>query len=112
MKASRGMSGNAVEIRGLEKAFPSFQLGPLDLTVPSGVIYGFVGPNGAGKTTTIDLIFGMGAKDAGSINVLGLNHIADEVAMKRQVGYVGPDLTYMAWRRVGRAIQFVRGFYP
>jgi len=37
------------------------------------------------RPTSIDLIFGMGAKDAGSITVLGLNHIVDEVAMKRQV---------------------------
>jgi ABC-2 type transport system ATP-binding protein len=106
------MHANAIEIRGLEKSFPKFKLGPLNLTVPSGVIYGFVGPNGAGKTTTIDLIFGMGGKDAGSITVLGLNHIADEVAMKRQVGYVSPDLNFIAWGRVGKAIQFVRGFYP
>jgi ABC-2 type transport system ATP-binding protein len=106
------MSANAVEIRGLEKTFPSFQLGPLDLTVPSGAIYGFVGPNGAGKTTTIDLIFGMGAKDAGSIRVLGLDHLRDEVAMKRQVAYVGPDLLFQPWGRVYKVIQFVRGFYP
>jgi threonylcarbamoyladenosine tRNA methylthiotransferase MtaB len=32
------MSGNAIEIRGLEKTFPSFALGPLDLTVPAGAI--------------------------------------------------------------------------
>jgi len=106
------MSGNAVEIRGLEKAFPSFQLGPLDMTVPAGAIYGFVGPNGSGKTTTIDLIFGMGMKDAGSIRVLGLDHLGDEVAVKRQTAYVGPDLFYQPWGRVGGAIQFVRGFYP
>jgi ABC-2 type transport system ATP-binding protein len=106
------MSANAIEIQGLEKSFSKFKLGPVDLTVPQGVIYGFVGPNGAGKTTTIDLIFGMGAKDAGNITVLGLNHIADEVAMKRQVGYVSPDLRFLAWKHVGRAIQFVRGFYP
>ena len=106
------MSANAVEIRGLEKAFPSFQLGPLDLTVPSGAIYGFVGPNGSGKTTTIDLIFGMGKKDAGSITVLGLDHLRDEVAMKRQVAYVSPDLTFHPWGRVHKVIEFVRGFYP
>jgi ABC-2 type transport system ATP-binding protein len=106
------MSANAIEIRGLEKAYPAFALGPLDLTVPRGAIYGFVGPNGAGKTTTIDLIFGMGAKDAGSITVLGLDHVADEVAMKRQVAYVSPDLVFNPWGRVGKAIQFVRGFYP
>jgi ABC-2 type transport system ATP-binding protein len=106
------MSANAVEIRGLEKRFPSFALGPLDLTVPRGAIYGFVGPNGSGKTTTIDLIFGMGAKDAGTITLLGLDHERDEVAMKRQVAYVGPDVLYAPWGRVHKAIQFVRGFYP
>jgi ABC-2 type transport system ATP-binding protein len=106
------MSANAVEIRGLEKAFPPFQLGPLDLTVPCGAIYGFVGPNGSGKTTTIDLIFGIGSKDAGAITVLGLDHLREEVAMKRQVAYVSPDLQFQPWGRVHQVIQFVRGFYP
>jgi ABC-2 type transport system ATP-binding protein len=106
------MPANAVEIRGLEKAFPSFRLGPLDMTVPAGAIYGFVGPNGAGKTTTIDLIFGMGAKDAGSIQIMGLDHARDEVAVKQQTAYVGPDLFYQPWKTVGGAIKFVRGFYP
>ena len=104
---------NALEIRGLTKAFgEGFRLGPLDLTVPSGGIYGFVGPNGAGKTTTIDLIFGMGGKDAGSISVFGLDHLRDEVEMKRQVGYISPELDFRPWGRINRAIDFVRGFYP
>ena len=102
----------AIEIRGLKKSYTGFTLGPIDLTVPEGAIYGLVGPNGAGKTTTIDLLFGMGAKEAGQITVLGLDHLRDEVAMKRQVGYVSPDLTYSPWGKVGRAIQFVKGFYP
>jgi ABC-2 type transport system ATP-binding protein len=106
------MSRHALEIRGLRKSFPRFTLGPIDITVPTGVIYGFVGPNGAGKTTTIDLIFGMGAKTAGSITVFGVDHLRDEVAVKRQVGYVSPDLDFRPWRRVHQAIRFVRGFYP
>jgi ABC-2 type transport system ATP-binding protein len=103
---------NALEIRGLRKAFPEFTLGPLDITVPEGAIYGFVGPNGSGKTTTIDLIFGMGAKKAGSIAVLGLDHLRDDVAMKRQVGYVSPELDFRPWGKVRSVIRFVRGFYP
>ena len=102
----------ALEIRGLKKSFGAFTLGPLDITVPEGAIYGFIGPNGAGKTTTIDLIFGMGGKDAGEIHVLGLDHLRDEVAMKQQVGYVSPDLNYSPWGKVRRVIQFVKGFYP
>jgi ABC-2 type transport system ATP-binding protein len=68
------MNTNAIEIRGLVKKYPAFQLGPLDLTVPRGAIYGLIGPNGAGKTTAIDMIFGMGRNDAGTINILGSDH--------------------------------------
>jgi ABC-2 type transport system ATP-binding protein len=32
--------------------------------------------------------------------------------MKRQVGYVSPELDFRPWGRIGRAIDFVRGFYP
>ncbi|MGO8701550.1 MAG: ABC transporter ATP-binding protein [Limisphaerales bacterium] len=103
---------NALEIRGLVKKYPAFQLGPLDLTVPRGAIYGLIGPNGSGKTTALDMIFGMGCNDAGTIRVLGLDHRADEVAFKRRAAYVGPDLNYQVWGKVGKAIRFVRGFYP
>jgi ABC-2 type transport system ATP-binding protein len=94
------------------KKFPHFQLGPLDLTVPRGAIYGLIGPNGAGKSTAIDLLFGMGRNDAGEIRVLGLDHRADEVALKQRAAYVSPDLNFTAWGTVGKAIRFVRGFYP
>jgi len=77
-----------------------------------GAIYGFVGPNGAGKTTTIDLIFGLGMEDAGTITVLGLDHRRDEKAMKLRTGYVGPELNHSVWGRVSRLISFVKGFYP
>lgn len=106
------MPANALEIRGLKKSYGAFTLGPLDLTVPMGAIYGFVGPNGAGKTTTIDLIFGLGKEDAGTITVLGLDHRRDEKAMKLRTGYAGPELTHALWGRVGRIIAFVKGFYP
>ena len=105
------MTREAITIRGLTKRFSTFQLGPLDLTVPTGAIYGLIGPNGAGKTTTLDLIMGMGKKDAGSIEVFGLDHARNEVAVKKQIGYVGPDLSFTAWGRVNRLLSFVRSFY-
>ena len=106
------MGDNAIEIRGLEKSYPKFKLGPLDLSVPRGAIYGFVGRNGAGKTTTMDLMFGMGNADAGAITVNDLDHRRDEVEFKRRVGYVNPDLSFGIWGTVGKAIRFVRDFYP
>jgi len=103
---------NAIEIRGLIKNYPGFTLGPLDLTVPRGAIYGLIGPNGAGKTTAIDLIYGMGRNDAGTIRVLGLDHNTDEVALKSRAAYVSPDLNFSVWGKVGKVVRFVRGFYP
>jgi ABC-2 type transport system ATP-binding protein len=103
---------NTIEIRGLVKRYRAFTLGPLDLTVPRGAIYGLIGPNGAGKTTAIDLIFGLARNDAGQIRVLGLDHRTDEVALKRRAAYVSPELNFQVWGRVGKAIRFVRGFYP
>lgn len=106
------MNPNAIEIRDLTKKYSAFQLGPLDLTVPAGAIYGLIGPNGAGKTTIIDLVFGMGRNDGGEIHVLGLDHRQRDVDVKRAAAYVSPDLNFQVWGKVGRAVRFVRGFYP
>jgi ABC-2 type transport system ATP-binding protein len=62
----------AVATRGLRKSYGSrLALDGLDLSVPSGVVYGFLGPNGAGKTTTMRLLTGLLHPDAGSIELLG-----------------------------------------
>ena len=105
-------STNAIEIRGLTKIFPRFQLGPLDLTVPAGAIYGLVGPNGAGKTTTLDLIFGLGLPQSGEIQVLGCDHRKDQIEMKLAAAYVSPHSSYVSWKYVRRLIRFIRAFYP
>ena len=64
--------GLALATRGLEKRYGSrTALAGLDLSVPSGVVYGFLGPNGAGKTTTMRLLTGLIHPDAGTIEVLG-----------------------------------------
>jgi ABC-2 type transport system ATP-binding protein len=106
------MTDNILEIRGLVKTYPQFQLGPLDLTVPKGAIYGLVGPNAAGKTTTIDLIMGMGMAEQGTITVFGMDHRKDEVEVKKRIGYVSPDLSYNPWRTVKRLVHFIHQFYP
>jgi ABC-2 type transport system ATP-binding protein len=64
--------GLALATRGLQKSYGSqVALAGLDLSVPSGVVYGFLGPNGAGKTTTMRLLTGLIHPDSGSIEVLG-----------------------------------------
>jgi ABC-2 type transport system ATP-binding protein len=64
--------GLALATRDLRKSYGSrLALAGLDLSVPSGVVYGFLGPNGAGKTTTMRLLTGLIHPDHGSIELLG-----------------------------------------
>ena len=64
--------GLALATRGVQKKYGArVALAGLDLSVPSGVVYGFLGPNGAGKTTTMRLLTGLIHPDAGTIEVLG-----------------------------------------
>ena len=64
--------GLALVTRGLAKRYGSqVALAGLDLSVPTGTVYGFLGPNGAGKTTTMRLLTGLIHPDAGSIELLG-----------------------------------------
>lgn len=44
--------------------------------------------------------------------MLGFDHRADEVSLKRHAAYVSPELNFQVWGKVGKAIRFVRGFYP
>jgi ABC-2 type transport system ATP-binding protein len=64
--------GLALATRGLQKRYGQrTALAGLDLSVPTGVVYGFLGPNGAGKTTTMRLLTGLIHPDAGTIEILG-----------------------------------------
>jgi ABC-2 type transport system ATP-binding protein len=69
------MSGNgalALATRGLRKSYgPRRALDGLDLSVPTGIVYGFLGPNGAGKTTTMRVLTGLIHPDGGAVEILG-----------------------------------------
>jgi ABC-2 type transport system ATP-binding protein len=107
------MSESAIEYEGVQKSFDlAFSLGPLSLDVPRGSIYALIGPNGAGKSTALNMLMGMGQPGLGNIRVLDRNLGEDEVEIKRRTAFVSPDMDYRAWGTVGRAIDFVRGFYP
>jgi ABC-2 type transport system ATP-binding protein len=107
------MSTPAIELIDIQKTFGmAFTLGPLTLSVPRGAIYALIGPNGAGKSTALNMLMGMGQPALGRIKVLDRDVSSDEVEIKRRTAYVSPDMDYRAWGTVGRAIDFVRGFYP
>ena len=76
----------AAELTGASKRFGAHQaLAPLDLSVPTGCIYGFLGPNGAGKTTTLRLLMGIYRCDGGRLQVLGAD---DPALVRHRLGYL------------------------
>jgi ABC-2 type transport system ATP-binding protein len=77
----------ALVTRGLRKRYGSRQaLDGLDLTVPSGTVYGFLGPNGAGKTTTMRLLTGLLHPDEGTIEIFGRRFARGDRRLLFEVG--------------------------
>ena len=80
-----------IEAVGLIKRYgPVVAVDDLNLTIPSGEVYGLLGPNGSGKTTTILMLLGLTEPTAGQVRVLGNDPSRNPLAVKRQVGYL-PD---------------------
>jgi ABC-2 type transport system ATP-binding protein len=83
----------AVQTSGLTRDFGSFRaVDGIDLAVPAGSLYGFLGPNGAGKSTTIKCLTGLLRPTSGAMSILGIDPLADPVAVKRRIGVVPEDL--------------------
>jgi ABC-2 type transport system ATP-binding protein len=98
----------AVETRGLTRTFGDFRaVDAIDLAVPAGSFYGFLGPNGAGKSTTIKCLTGLLRPSAGSMRILGIDPLADPVAVKRRIGVVPEDLALFDRLTAGETLDFV-----
>ena len=81
------MTGSALHIRGLRKAFPKVvAVAGVDLEVDRGEVFGLLGPNGAGKTTTLEIIEGLTEADAGHIEILGLPWKAHGQEIRSRIG--------------------------
>src|SRR3954463_4297632 len=65
----------AVATRGLTKSYGrQVALTGLDMSVPTGKVYGFLGPNGSGKTTALRLLTGLLRPNAGHITLFGTSY--------------------------------------
>ena len=105
------MTTAAVELRGVEKRYPYFALEGIDLELPTGQVLGLIGPNGAGKSTTIRILLGLVHQDRGSVRVLGHTMPAEQIAAKREIGFVSEDLRLYGAATLAWHIEFVRAFY-
>jgi ABC-2 type transport system ATP-binding protein len=73
-EARRRYSGGFEAVRGVS------------FSVARGELFALLGTNGAGKTSTVELLEGLARPDGGTVRVLGLDPVADRVAVRRRTG--------------------------
>jgi len=100
-----------VEIRNLNKTYPSFRLNDVSFDIREGEITGFVGRNGAGKTTTIKSILNLVHPDSGEILYFGLPLGSNESEIKKQIGYSTGSVTWYPRKKLREIIEVVRRCY-
>ena len=78
-----------IEIKNLKKKYDNqFQLGEINLDIPSGCIVGLIGENGAGKTTLIKSMLNIIKIDSGDIRIFDKDIIKQEEEIKEDIGAV------------------------
>ena len=102
----------SIELKNVTKIYEGFKaLDALNLTVPSGSVYGLIGPNGAGKTTAIRHIMGVLRQDAGSVLLDG-EPVFENPAVKARMLCI-PDEPYFTSTSTTRDLmKFTRALYP
>jgi ABC-2 type transport system ATP-binding protein len=104
-----------IEMAGLKKQYGDVAaLDGLDISVPSGSIYGLLGRNGAGKTTAIKILMGMIRATSGNASVFGMpaDQSASSVAIRARTGFVSDERDLYDSFTVAGLIAFTASFYP
>jgi ABC-2 type transport system ATP-binding protein len=97
------MEPEGIRVRGVVKRFgPVVALDGLDLDVAGSEIVALLGPNGAGKSTLLRILGTTVLPDAGRVEVLGADVVADPLAARRQIGLMVGDERSLYWRLTGR----------
>jgi ABC-2 type transport system ATP-binding protein len=86
-------------------------LGGVSLSIAQGEFFGLLGPNGAGKTTLINVIAGLTRADAGSVEVMGADAVADYRRARRMLGVVPQELVFDPFFTVRETLRIQSGYF-
>ena len=92
-----------LEMRNINKEFPGVKaLDNVSLTVRPGTVHALMGENGAGKSTLMKCLFGIYAKDSGTITLDGkeVNFKSSKEALENGVAMVHQELNQALTRTV------------
>ncbi len=112
------MPENAIEVRelvktnaGSRRAPPKQALKGIDMTVPTGSIFGLLGPNGAGKSTFINILAGLVVKTSGAVTIWGFDHDLNPRHARASIGVVPQELNIDPFFTPFQAVEIQAGLY-
>ena len=81
------MTEDAIRASALTREFGEVRaVDTVDLSIPSGGVYGFLGPNGAGKTTVVRMLTTLLLPTSGSASVAGYDVIKRPTDVRLRIG--------------------------
>ncbi len=101
-----------MSVRGLRKSYGDFEaLRGVDFEIAAGEVFGLLGPNGAGKTTTVETLEGYRKRDAGEVEVLGVDPAEAGSHWRERIGVVLQSSAMYENFNVAEILQHFAGYY-
>ena len=103
----------AVHVSGLVKHYgETHAVDGVDLDVVRGEVLALLGPNGAGKTTTTEILEGYRHRDAGEVEVLGVDPGKGDRRWRTRLGIVLQTASDLSDLTVEESVAHFAGYYP
>jgi ABC-2 type transport system ATP-binding protein len=105
----------SVVVEGLVKRYGDFSaVKDVSFSVEPGEVFALLGPNGAGKTTTVEVLEGFRMRDAGHVEVLGMDpaDAGKSRALRERMGIVLQELAVEPLLTVREVLSRNAAYYP
>src|SRR5271154_3651843 len=112
-REARRMMSAVIEVTGLTKRYGGQAVvDGISFHVDRGEIFGILGPNGAGKTTAVECMEGLRRRDAGQVQILGLDPKTDGHRLHQRLGVQLQETQLQDKIKVREALELYASFYP
>ncbi|MFN7253503.1 MAG: ABC transporter ATP-binding protein [Anaerobacillus sp.] len=98
---------NIIEVRNGMTKFKGFELGPINIEIPRGMITALIGRNGAGKTTFLKGISGLSPFHEGSVTYNGSEIDFLDPLIRTKMTYISNDLQMYSDFTVKQSLNFI-----
>ena len=103
---------SAVKVEGLQKAYGKVKaVRDVSFEIEVGEVFGLLGPNGAGKTSTVEILEGYRTRDAGLVEVLGVDPATAGADWRERIGVVLQSGSLYAQLTVVEILRLFGGYY-